>query len=650
MKTNIQAPPLRNIRITDPLFGHYAALVSAKIVPYQWEILNDRVSEAEQSCCIRNFRIAAGEQSGEHGGPVFCDSDAYKWLETVAYCIENGSGAAFQETADSLIDLVGRAQQPDGYLNTYYTIAKPEGRWQNLTEGHELYCAGHLIEAAVAYYRATGKDALLNIAARFADLIAEKFGPGETQYKGYPGHQEIELALVRLYRVTGKQNYLDLARHFLRERGKAPNYLLEELERNRDTRIFPEFADYDDKYAQSHGEPVNQTTAEGHAVRALYMYSAMADIALECGDDSFRYACRTLYRNITGKRMYITGGLGSSGHLERFTADYDLPNDRMYCESCASVGLMMFGQRMAALTRDARYYDAVERALCNTVLAGISREGDRYFYVNPLEVWPENCLPSTAMQHVKPLRQPWYHVACCPTNIARTLASLGQYIFAEDGKSIYINQFISADLDTALQGMDLRVSVQSALLTEGAVQITVEASEPKPFTLRVRIPDYIEGPVFTLDGKAIAPAVEDGYAVLAVSRAGRQTFRLTGTVKPRLVAANPAVRADAGRLALMFGPYVYCLEEQDNGANLAACFVSPDAAGSLTPPTESLPGTLPGISLPGKRLERSTAEPESLYGAPDFVFADVTLSAVPYCLWGNRTPGEMQVWHRALLS
>lgn len=649
MKTNIHTPRLRNITITDPLFGHYVSLVADKIIPYQWDTLNNRVPGAQPSYSLRNFRIAAGLEQGAYQGVIFGDTDVYKWLEALAYCMEAGSALSYAETADAVIDVISRAQQPDGYLNTYFTVAHPEQKWTNLAEGHELYGAGHLIEAAVAYARATGKDRLLTVACRFADLICDRFGAEDGKCHGYPGHQVIELALVKLYSATGERRYLDAARYFLSERGKEPNYLMQEMRAHGGAVLFPELSDYDEKYAQTHAVPAQQRTAEGHAVRAMYMYSAMADVALECGDEDMKTACRAVYDNVTEKRMYVTGGVGSSGHMERFTTDYDLPNDRMYCESCASVGLMMFGQRMAALTHDARYYDAVETALCNTVLAGISAAGDRYFYVNPLEVWPDACLPSTSLSHVKPVRQPWFACACCPPNIARTLASLGQYIYAEDGKSVYVNQFISSGLRTVVEKADVAVSVDSSLLHDGTVKLTVETSAPQPFTVRVRIPPYFRDPVFLLAGKQITPVVENGYAVLAVSREGKQTFTISGTVRPAFVAADAHVRADAGRMALRFGPYVYCLEQADNGALLSNVFVPPDAAVTLAPSKSGLPGELPSLRFSGSRLTQSVKEPGALYGTPAYTLENAELSAVPYALWCNRAPGEMTVWMKARL-
>ena len=644
MKHKITTPCLQNIVITDELIGHYTDIVADKLLDYQWRILNDKVEDAEKSYVVDNFRKAAGEKQGKHQGAIFCDTDAYKWLETVAYCLASGRAKQFEPIADELIELIGRAQQPDGYLNTYFTLSYPEEKWKNLAEGHELYGAGHLIEAAVAYYSATGKEALLQIACKMADLICQVFGEGGLE--GYPGHQEIELALVKLYRTTGEEKYLDMAEHFIKVRGEKPNYLMKEMRAPGKRRIFPEFVDYDERYAQSHDVPVKQTSAEGHAVRAVYMYSAMADIARECQDEEMAEACKVLWNNVTGKRMYITGGIGSSGYLERFTTDYDLPNDRMYCESCASVGLMMFGQRMNVLTGEAEYYDVVEKALHNTVLAGISAEGDRYFYVNPLEVWPDNCIPGTSMQHVKPVRQPWFACACCPPNIARTLASIGQYIYAQDEKGIYINQFISSTLNTEIPRGSLQLGMKADPVKKGKVVFDIDAKVESPFVIRIRIPGYFRKITFTMDGKPITPALEKGYAVVAVSKDGHQTLEMQGEVNPCWLTANENVRSDIGRIALSYGPYVYCLEETDNGRLLSNIYVDPKEQVEVQQEKNNLPGNLPVLRFKSKRLHTGV---KNLYGEPDFWMEECESKAVPYCLWGNRENGEMTVWVNAVL-
>lgn len=670
MKSTLRLPDLGHVQITDSFWKHYTDMVADVIVPYQWKILNDSIpgadpafhnwkildsqadhfmqddgQQAMESYCINNFRIAAGELEGEHKGVIFVDTDVYKWLETVAYCLHNGSCKDFESIADEVISLIGRAQQPDGYLNTYFTVAEPQGRWSNLVEGHELYCAGYLIEAGIAYYEATGKDSLLNTARRFADLICREFGPGEGQRKGYPGHQEIELALVKLYRCSGERRYLDCARFFIDERGQEPNYFRQEIEGRDGKVIFPEFREYELKYSQSHMPPRQQRTAEGHAVRATYMYCAMADIAREDGDEELLETCRILWNNITQQRMYITGGIGSSGFFERFTTDYDLPNDSSYCETCASIGLALFGRRMNFIERDAAYFDIVERALYNTVLAGISLSGDRYFYVNPLEVWPDNCLPATSMKHVKAQRQPWFSVACCPPNVARTLASLGQYIYALDDSTIYVQLFVSSSMTAALAGGEAQIKMEADLMHGGDVTIhaTVRGAGAR---IAIRMPEYAGIPTFTLDGVSASPNAERGYALLDLKQ-GEHEIVMRMDIRPRWIAANPKVREDTGKVALELGPCVYCLEQTDNGANLAAVYVDPEA--TVHRADIELPGGLPALTYSGQRLSGRGWDSE-LYSQARFSMQPLPLTAVPYCIWGNRQHGEMYVWQKVLFN
>ncbi|HWT76999.1 MAG TPA: beta-L-arabinofuranosidase domain-containing protein [Mobilitalea sp.] len=646
MVDGLKTLKLSSIRITDSLFGSYSRLVAEKIIPYQWEILNDRVEDAVPTYCMNNFRIAAGELEGTRQGVVFQDTDLYKWIEAVAYCIDNGSGARFEETVDGVIDLIGRAQQADGYINTYFTVAAPERRWKNLVEGHELYCAGHLIEAAVAYYNATGKGKLLEIAKRNADLICKVFGSEEDQLHGYPGHQEIELALLKLYRVTGDKKYLNCACYFIEERGSEPSYFLEEIRGREGSEFFHEFDHYDLKYSQAHMPPIEQCTAEGHAVRAMYMCSAMADLALECEDPKIFEACQAIWDNITRRRMYITGSIGSSGFLERFTTDYDLPNNTNYSETCASIGLMMFGQRMASVTKNAAYYDTVERALYNTVLAGIAMTGDRYFYVNPLEVVPSFCTDHSYMMHVKPERQRWFSVACCPPNLARTLASLGQYIYARDNEAFYINQFISSTAEVQFDDAVIKAELHSTLLQDGKIRVTIKASKPAKAAVKIRVPEYAKAVKVKRDGSDTVCQVDKGYACFEDLKSGENQIEIDFGVKPRWVSANENVRSDEGKIAIMKGPCVYCLEEIDNGDNLGAVYVTPHTALSEKKPVEELYGEIPAIEYEGTRLNNEGVRKDELYGTPTFKETPVKLKAIPYCLWNNRGKGEMLVWHK----
>lgn len=646
MKQERRQIDLKNIRITDSLFGSYVKQVSEKIIPYQWKILNDQLEGADKTYCIENFRIAAGELEGTRKGVVFQDTDLYKWLESVAYTIAGGKGGQFESLADEVIELVGRAQEPDGYLNTYFTVNAPERKWKNLIEGHELYTAGHMIEAAVAYYYATGKTAFLEIAKKNADLIGKVFGRGEGQRRGYPGHQEIELALVKLYRVTGEQKYLDTAKYFIDERGTQPNYLAEELRERGGFEFFPDLQDYDLAYSQADIPPVEQTKAQGHSVRDMYMCAAMADLAGECEDERLLKACKAIWENMTQRQMYITGGIGTSGFRERFTTDYDLPNATNYSETCASIGLMMFGQRLSAVTGEAGYYDSVERALYNTVLAGINIEGDRYFYVNPLEVVPEFCTQHTYMNHVKPIRQKWFSIACCPPNVARTLASLGQYVYAQEGDSILIHQFISSEVQTETKGGITTLKMDSTLMQDGKVSIHAETE--KGCSLKIRIPAYAENWKVLTGGKEEKPEIQNGYITVTLP-AGEYTVILDLDVHPHWVAANDYVRADAGKAALVKGPVVYCLEEVENGKFLSQVCVKPNEEVKEEISPEGLVGNLPALTYPGTRIKNAGLG-DQLYGALKIEKEAAQLTAIPYCLWNNRGEGEMLVWHRVLLS
>ena len=392
METRNESLDLSKIKIKDPFWSKHVDLVRDVIIPYQWDAMNDRIPDAESSHCLENFRIAAGLKEGEYYGAVFQDTDVAKWLEAVGFSLAYCKDEELERTADEAIDLIAQAQQEDGYINTYFTIHTEEKRWSRLCEGHELYTAGHLMEAAAAYYQGTGKRKLLDCMCRFADLICDTFGPEEGKIHGYPGHQEVEIGLVKLYRLTGERRYLDLAKYFIDARGVGENYFLKEIGAPGYDLITPEFHDYDPRYSQSHLPVRQQDTAEGHAVRAVYMYCAMADLAYEYQDRELMTACERIWDNMTGKRMYITGGIGSSGILERFTTDYDLPDEYNYAETCAAIGLALFGLRMAQITGKASYIDVVERALYNNILAGIALDGRSFFYVNPLEVWPDACM------------------------------------------------------------------------------------------------------------------------------------------------------------------------------------------------------------------------------------------------------------------
>lgn len=639
---------LKKIHINDAFWSKHVSLVKEVVIPYQWDAINDRIKDAEPSHSLMNFKIAAGLCEGEFYGAVFQDTDVAKWLEAVGFSLAEQKDEALERTADEVIDIIAKAQCEDGYLNTYFTIKEPGKRWGDLCEGHELYTAGHMMEAAVAYYLGTGKQKFLEVMVRFADLICDTFGVQEGKIHGYPGHQEVEIGLIKLYQVTGERRYLEQAKYFIDARGVGENYFLKELNRPGFSYIFPEFKDYEPIYSQSHLPVRGQRTAEGHAVRAMYMYSAMADLAEACEDETLMEACCTLWDNMTQKRMYITGSIGSSGILERFTTDYDLPNDCNYSESCASIGMAMFGQRMGNITGEAKYYDVVERALYNTVLAGIALDGKSFFYVNPLEVWPDNCIPRTSREHVKPVRQKWFGVACCPPNIARTLASLGQYIYGADQNSLYVNLFISNQTSVDLGGREISVQMQTRFPWDMSVDIACKGVPASGIRLAVRIPDYAGSFTVTKAGtqQPLAFSREKGYAVISLTEdAG---LRIEMDAKARFVRSNPLVRADSGKVALVRGPIVYCLEEVDNGPNLAAVYV--DSGTEIKEEKWDLMGEITGLTLSGKRISAKGWGDDELYGLHPVVWEDVKLKAVPYAYWNNRGTGEMIVWVKELLK
>ena len=631
---------LKKIKIQDPFWSKHVDLVRREIIPYQWDAMNDRVPDAEPSHSVDNFAIAAGLKEGKFYGAVFQATDVAKWLEAVGFSLAAYPDEKLEKTADEVIEIIEKAQCEDGYLDTYFILEKPDMRWKNLCEGHELYTAGHLMEAAVAYYYGTGKRKLLDVATRLADLICQTFGPEEHKMHGYPGHPEVEVGLIKLYYATGNRSYLDMAKYFVDIRGVGENYFLKEMNEPDYEPVFPDFHDYDLLYAQSHLPVREQKKAEGHAVRAVYLYSAMADLAKEYQDDGLLEACRTLWNNMVNRRMYITGGIGSSGLLERFTADYDLPNDCNYSESCASIGLAMFGNRMASITKDASYMDVVERALYNTVLAGIALDGKSFFYVNPLEVWPDNCMPRTSREHVKPVRQKWFGVACCPPNIARTLASMGQYIYGRDEECIYLNLFISNDAVINVGEKEIKVSMETKFPYENVCRVSVSNVPEDGIKIAIRKPDYASDYQVAVDGRKAEIEVLKGYVYLELKE--DSDIQIFFEAPARFVRANPLVRADSGKIALMRGPLVYCLEEIDNGKNLSALYV--DAKTDIREEKSELFGGSILLHFHGKRIVDTEWEEDELSAEHPIRWEETELTAVPYAYWNNRGMGEMSVW------
>ena len=435
---------------------------------------------------------------------------------------------------------------------------------------------------------------------------------------------------------------MDMAKAFLDRRGTEPNYLVEEHLREGWIDIFHDRNTFLPEYSQCHKPVQEQDTAEGHSVRAMYMYCAMADIAEEYNDTDLLEACKRLWKNVVEKRMYITGGIGSSGPYERFTVDYDLPNATNYSESCASIGLALFGRRMAQITGEAHYMDIVEKALYNTVLAGIAMDGKSFFYVNPLEVWPENCIDHSSMDHVKPVRQKWFGCACCPPNIARTLASLGEYLYFKGEKELYINLFVSSKV-TVFEGFTIEQVTRYPF--ENEVIVKIRAEEVYEGMIGIRVPDYAKGMKIFMEGKEVNFQVEKGYARLE-GQWKEEEIRIVFDIPARFMRANPLVRADVGKVAVQKGPLVYCLEQIDNGENLSALFVDTKEELKEEYREDVLNGTLM-LHAKGKRMIEDWEE-ETLYSDRTYQWEEVDLTFIPYCYWGNRGYGEMMVWIKEL--
>ena len=646
----LQLIPLKNTHLDDHFWNKYTKLVTEQIIPYQWETLNDRIPDAEASHCISNFKVAAGLKEGTFEGAVFQDTDVAKWLEAVAYSLSYAPDDKLEQTADEVIELIGKAQQPDGYINTYFTILAPEHRWGNLRDGHELYTAGHLLEAAVAYYKVTGKERFLRIMQKFADLICDVFHH-EKYRRAVPGHQEIEIGLIKLAEVTGESKYMDMARDFIDRRGTEPNYLVTEHENPLWIKIWGD-GPFLPAYSQCHKPVREQDTAEGHAVRATYMYSAMADLAAAYDDRDLLSACERIWDNIVEKRMYITGGIGSSGAFERFTTDYDLPNDCNYSESCASIGLALFSRRMAQITRQGKYVDVMERALYNTVLADIAMDGKHFFYVNPLEVWPDNCLDFTSMAHIKPTRQKWFGVACCPPNIARTLASLGEYVYFASGCDIWVNMYVSGQTTLHTPEGMLTLTQETLFPFKGEVKIHIVSDIGHPTNIALHVPSYAENFRITdisgTEKKLLQSEIRNGYAYMEGLFTDTQ-LEITFDIPAHFTYANPQVRADAGKVAIEKGPLVYCLEEEDNGKRLAGIYI--DTSAPLREQyTESLLGGTCVIKAKGRKLSEKGWDEHTLYGGMAPEYEDIDLQFIPYCYWNNRSDGEMTVWVKYLFK
>lgn len=657
---------LDRVQVTDAFWKREIGLVRDTVIPYQWEALNDRVADAQPSYCMHNFKVAGAinqkrAQQADYVQPVyttngFCvwpedpkmpeqkfygfvfqDSDFAKWIEAVAYILHQYPDPELEAVADEAIETVCRAQQPDGYLDTFYIINDISKRFTNLRDHHELYCLGHLIEGAVAYYQATGKNRLLNAACRYADCVAAHIGPEEGKLHGYPGHEIAEMALAKLYEVTGEEKYRGLGLYFVNERGKKPYYFDTEHPVNADQQEELRY-----QYHQAHLPVREQSEAMGHAVRAVYLYSGMADFARLTEDDALRAACERLWDDITQTKMYITGGIGGTHMGEAFSFAYDLPNDTAYAETCASIGMIFFAQRMLKMCPDSKYADVMERELYNIVLGGMGLEGTSFFYVNPLEVLPEACHKDSRKEHVKPVRQKWFGCACCPPNLARLISSIGSYAFTETSDTVFVHLYMGIQMEKQLQSGTVKMDIQSGFPWNGNVRIRIECETAETFTVALRIPNWCSH--YKVTGIDDADTGEkNGY--LYVTKVWRtDTIQIEFPMEVQVVEADPRVRETIGKAAVQRGPVVYCLEEADNGKDLHLLKMDGNAL------FETEERQIAGESVTVVRAQgwrQQKVQDQKLYFAhTKTAYEPVTMTWIPYYAWANRGEGEMQVWTR----
>lgn len=625
-----------NMEIRDSFWSDVIDKMCGSIIPYQFEVLNDNIPGIPKSHAIENFKIAAGLVDGEYAGMLFQDSDVAKWIEGAAYSLRIKKNAALESEIDDLVEIMESAQQSDGYLNTYYTCVKPEERLANIAHGHEMYCAGHLTEAAVAYAEATGKERFLRIMERYIEWFMNKIGPEDGKMHIYPGHPELELALYKLYQYTEKEEYLQFMQYLLLERGKQPSFLLHD----------PGYGEqYHDKwfgleYHQAHKPVLEQSEAVGHAVRAMYLYSGLADLAGSTGDENIIRILDALWSDVTKRKMYITGAVGADEHGEGFSVPYDLPNDRAYAETCASIGLLFWARRMLRLRLDSQYSDIMELALYNGILSGMSDNGKEYFYVNPLMLKPEETHQRYDLRHVESDRVTWFGCACCPPNIARTITSLDKYVFDynRDKREFAIHLYIGGKIILEDAGMWI---ITGNYLEDGKLNL-IYSGRKKELAVKLRKPGWSRNNKVLINGDVIAFEEISGYMTVKKEWCDGDVIQLQFDIQNRFIHANPKVSADIGRAAVMRGPVVYCLEEADNGENLNALI-----AEEFSDQAESIQEINGPIYIRGCR-EYLDSDNDELYTLNRPGRKDVIIKAVPYAQWGNRGVGEMLVWVRCM--
>ena len=628
--------PFSDVTITGAFWRERLDTVLTRTIPSQ---LDKLTSSSIRGSIKRPQPVPPLTIPREPGGftvQYFWDSDIGKWIEAAAYALSHRRDETVEAEIEAMIDDLEAAQEDDGYLNCFYSDREPENRWSNLRDNHEMYNVGHLLEGAVAYFHATGRTRFLDIMERNMDHIAATFGTGEGQRRGYPGHQEIELALVRAWHATGKRKFLDLATYFIDERGNTDGvehyFDIEAKARGQrpEDYHFASMGMYE--YGQAHLPVREQTKVVGHAVRAMYMYTAMADLAAEHGDDALKAACEALWADVTKTRMYVTGGFGPSEKNEGFTEDYDLPNDTSYAETCASVAMVFWAARMLNLDLDGHYADMLELALYNNALAGLSQDGEHYFYDNKLD--------SDGSHH----RWAWHQCPCCTMNVSRMVASVAGYVFGLADTEIAVHLYGGATATLPVAGGEVTVSERSNYPWDGQIEISVDATTAAEFTLSLRIPSWCAGASASVNGARVAMETERGYLKITRDWAAGDTVKLDLPMEAERLYAHPDVKPDVGRVALRRGALIYCCEQHDNDAPLHRLRLPRDARLS----SRFEPDQLGGIALIEARANALDAAQwdGSLYATSKPLEVETVLTAVPYYIWCNRGSNPMQVWLR----
>lgn len=637
--------PLKNIKISDNFWGHYQDIAINEIIPYQWKALCDEIPDTEPSHAVANFKIAAGLEKGEFRGCVFQDSDVAKWIEAVAYSLTIKPNPELEKTADDLIEIIEKAQDEDGYLDTFFQLKEPNKKFTDLWECHELYCAGHMTEAAVAYYEATGKDKLLKVMCRFIDLIDTKIGPEEGKLHGYPGHPELELALMKLYRVTENEKYLKLCEYMINARGTKPYFFEEEL-KNRGNKSFwggGEIHHIDLAYNQAHKPIREQTEPIGHSVRAGYLYTGAADLAAETGDESLKSAMEILWDNTVRKQMYITGGVGSQVYGEAFTFNYHLPNDTAYNETCAAISFAFMAKQMLRMDADRKYSDILERLIYNGTISGMALDGHHFFYTNPLSMWEEETKRAGVCGHIRSKRPGWFGCACCPPNLARMITSLGSYIYSSNDTTVYTHLFVAGEANVAVGDKTVKIIQNGNYPWDGNISFEVSGGD---YTFAVRIPSWARDFKIVKNGKELNPELKKGYAYIHDNWNDGDKIELTLPMPIEFIEADPLLRADNGKVAITRGPIVYCLESADNGDVLDGLRICDFNSFSTYQDNSLFDGA---VYIEGTAMKRKSWQDDSpLYRRVNVNDElPVRIKAIPYALWDNRDDTrEMTVWIR----